>query len=130
MCFAVEYPVALLDGRLSNCLGQMALARAAWPEKQRVFPFADEGAGSKIEDQATIHFRVESEVEVVQCSVRVAERGLFAPPFQQTIAASGQFVADQTRDEIDGRHGFGLSLMQSGFQNGGDAAEPQLSSCA
>jgi hypothetical protein len=34
---------------------------------------------------------------------------------------------NQTRDQIDGRHSFRLRLVQSGFQHGGDAAEPQLS---
>ena len=35
--------------------------------------------------------------------------------------------ADQARDQIDRRHGFGLRLAQAGFQHGGHAAEPQLS---
>ena len=30
------------------------------------------------------------------------------------------------RDQIDGRHGFGLSLAQAGFEHGGHAAEPEL----
>jgi hypothetical protein len=34
---------------------------------------------------------------------------LFAPPLQQTVTAPGQLVADQTRDQIDRRHGFGLA---------------------
>ncbi len=59
--------------------------------------------------------------------LRVAEGGLFAPAFQQSVAAAGQFVADQARDQIDRRHGFGLRLVQSGFQHGGHAAEPELS---
>jgi hypothetical protein len=33
----------------------------------------------------------------------------------------------QARDEIDGRHGLGLGLADSGFQHGGHAAEPELS---
>jgi hypothetical protein len=93
------------------------------PEKQCIFALADEGAGGQIEDQTTIHFRIESEVEVVQRSVRVAEGGLLAPSFQQAIAALGQFVADQARDQIDGRHRLALSLPQPRFQHGSDAAE-------
>jgi hypothetical protein len=38
----------------------------------------------QIEDKTAIHFWVEGEVEVVQRPVRVAERSLFAAPFQQT----------------------------------------------
>jgi hypothetical protein len=59
--------------------------------------------------------------------LRIAEGGLFAPPFEQPLTAPGQLIGDQARDQIDGRHGFSLRVMQSGFQHGGDAAEPELS---
>src|ERR1700733_4851494 len=104
----------------------MALASAAGAEEQSVFPLSDEGAGGQIEDQAAIHLRVKTEVEIIQSSLRVAERCLFTPPFQQTVTPSGQFVRDQTRDQIDGCHGFGLSLAQSCFEHSGHAAEPKL----
>src|SRR5580704_17608056 len=107
----------------------MAFAGAAGAEKQRVFALPDEGAGGQIEDQAAIHLRVETEVEIIKSSLRVAEGGLLAPPLQQTIAAPRQFVRDQARDQIDGGHGFGLSLAQSCFEHGGHAAEPKLSQC-
>src|ERR1017187_1271657 len=69
------------------------------------------------ERKATIHLRIEGEVEVVQGLVRVAEGGLFAAPVEQPIAAPGQLIGDQARDQIDGRHGFSLGLVQSGFQH-------------
>ena len=125
--FAIQHAVALLDGGLADGLGQVTLARAAGTEKQRIFPLADEGARGQVEDQAAIHLRIEGEVEVVQRLVRIAEGGLFAPALQQPVAAPGEFVGDQTRDQIDRRHGFGLRLAQSGFQHGGHAAEPELS---
>ena len=59
--------------------------------------------------------------------MRVAELGLFAPAIQQPIAPPTQFIADQTRDQIDRRHGFGLRLVESGFQHSGHTAEPELS---
>ena len=46
---------------------------------------------------------------------------------EQPVAATGQFIGNQTRDQIDRGHGFGLGLTQSGFQHSGDAAEPELS---
>jgi hypothetical protein len=88
------------------------------------------GAGGQVKDQTAVHLRVEGEVEVIQRSLRIAECGLLAPSFQQAITAPGQLVADQTRDQIDRRHGFSLSLPQSCFQHSGHAAEPQLSQCA
>jgi hypothetical protein len=59
--------------------------------------------------------------------VRVAEGSLFPPSLDQPLAASVQLVADQARHQINGRHGFCLSLAQSSFEHGGHAAEPQLS---
>jgi hypothetical protein len=90
----------------------------------------NEAACCQIEDQAAIHFRIEGEVEVVQGLVWIAEAGLLAPAFQQSIAAACEFVRDQTRDQIDGRHGFGLGLAQACFQHGRDAAEPELAQSA
>src|SRR5580693_2281401 len=104
----------------------MAFAGAAGAEKQRVFALPDEGAGGQIEDQAAIHLRVETEVEIIKSSLWVAKGSLFTPPLQQTVTASGQFIRDQARDQIDGGHGFSLSLAQSRFENSGHAAEPKL----
>jgi len=115
-----------LDGALTDGLSQVAFAGAAWAEKQCILPLADEGACGQVEDQTPIHLRVESEIEVVQRFVRIAEGSLFAAPVQQSLGAPGQFVRDQTRDEIDRGHGLGLGLAQSSFQHGGHAAEPEL----
>ena len=123
---AIEHSVALLDGGLADGLRQMALAGAAWTEKQRVFAAVDEGAGGQVEDQAAIHLRVEGEVEVVEGLVGIAEAGLFAAPLQQAVGAAGEFVGDQAGEQVDGRHGFGLGLAQAGFQHGGHAAEAEL----
>ena len=72
--------------------------------------FADERAGGQIEHQAAIHFRIEAEVEVVERAFGIAESGLFAAAVQQPVGAACQFVGNQTRDQIDGRHRFGLRL--------------------
>ena len=84
---------------------------------------SDEGGGGKIEDQAAIHLLVEGEVEVIEGLLRVAELGLLFPPLQQALAATGEFVRDQT-----GRWGerFALCLAQAGLQPGGHAAQAQL----
>ena len=42
-------------------------------------------SGSQIENHTAIHFRIETEVEVVQCLVGIAEGGEFAPPFQEPV---------------------------------------------
>ena len=52
--------------------------------------------------------------------------GLFLAPFEQAVAPTGQFIGDQTRDQIDGSHRLGLSLEQAGFEHGGHAAQAQL----
>jgi len=55
--------------------------------------------------------------------VQVAKAGLFAAPFQQPVSATSELVGEQARDQINGRHGFGLGLPQAGFQHSGHAAE-------
>ena len=76
----------------------------------------DKGAGGQLKDQAAIHLFVEVEIEVVEGPERVAELGLFAPAFQHAIGAAGEFVGDQAGDQIQGSHGFGLGLTQTGLQ--------------
>ena len=126
MGLAVDHPIALLDGRLSDGLGKMTLPAAGWTEKQSVFMAGDEGAGGQIEDQTAIHLLVEIEVEVVEGPLWIAKLGLLAPSFQQSVAATREFVRDQAGEEVDGSHGFGLSLVQTRFEHRSDSAEPQL----
>jgi len=79
-----------------------------------------------LEDQTAVDHGVESEIEVIQRLGRITEAGLLAPPFQQSVGAARQLIGDQTGDQVDGRHGFGLGLAQPGFQHGGHAAEAKL----
>ena len=94
---AVEHAIALLNGSVADGLRQVTLAGAGRAEKQRVFMLVDEAAGGQVEDEAAIHLLVEVEVEVVERLVRIAEARLFLPPLQQTVAATREFVGDQTR---------------------------------
>ena len=64
----------------------------------------------QIEDQAAIHLLVESEVEVVESLLGVAELGLLCPPLQQALATQGEFVGDQAGEQVDGSERFGLGL--------------------
>jgi len=99
-----------VDGGLADGLRQVTLAGAGWAEKQGIFVARDEGASAQIEDQAAIHLLVESEVEVVEGLLGVAELGLLFPPLQQALATQGKFVGDQARQQVDGGERFGLGL--------------------
>jgi hypothetical protein len=123
---AIEHLVALPDGRLSDGLGEVAFARAAGSEKERIFAAINEGSGGEIEDQTAVHLGIEAEVETIERLVRIAEAGVFAAPFEQAVRAPGEFVRDQRGKQVDGRHGFGLSLKQAGFEHVGHAAEAEL----
>src|SRR5271167_2395478 len=61
-----------------------------------------------------------------QSLVGIAETGLLAPPLQQALAAAGQLVRHQDRDQVDGGHGFALGLQQARLQYSGHAAQAQL----
>src|SRR5580698_6965456 len=126
MRFAVQHFVALLNGGLTNGLCQVTFARSAWAEKQSILALVDESTGSQIEDQAAIHFRIEAEVEVIERPVGIAKAGLLPETLQQPVGAASEFIRDQTRDQVDGSHRFGLSLAQSSFEHSGHANEPKL----
>ena len=85
---------------------------------------SDEGSGGQVEGQTAIHLLVEVEVEVVEGPLRVAKLGLLGPALQQAIAATSEFVRDQAGEEVDGGHGFGLRLVETSFEHGGDTAQP------
>src|ERR1700740_440107 len=103
----------------------MALAGSTGAEKERVFALADECARGQFENEASIGLRIEGEVEVIERAGGIAEASLFATAFQQAIGAAREFIRDQARDQVDGRHRFGLSLAQTGFEHWGHASPPQ-----
>jgi hypothetical protein len=115
--FAIQHFAALLNRRLSDGLRQVALSRSSGTEKQCVFALVDEGAGGEVEDQTTIHLGIKAEVEIIERAVGIAESGLFATTFQQPVGSAGKFVRYQARDEVNGSHGFGLSLAETGFEH-------------
>src|SRR5712692_5004035 len=104
----------------------MTFAGAAGAEKQGIFPLTDKSSGGQIEDQAAIHFGIESKVEVVERLIGVSKTSLLATALQQAVRAARQFVRDQAGDQIDGRHRLGLCLTQAVFQYGSHAAQPEL----
>ena len=123
---AVEHAVALLDDRVADGLGDVALAASGRAEEQRVFASADPGGSSQVEDQTAIHLWIELEVEVVELLVCVAELRLLVAPLQQPPAATGELVGDQDGDQVDGGHVLRLSLQKAGFHHCGHAAQAQL----
>src|SRR5436190_4897966 len=104
----------------------MAFPCAAGTEKQCIFSPRNESAGGQIEDEAAIHFGVEVEIEIIEGFLGIAKLSLFAAAIEQAVAAPGEFVINQASNEVDGRHGFSLRLMDPGFQHGSDAAEAEL----
>jgi hypothetical protein len=97
-----------------------------WAKKKRVFPPSDPCRSGQVEDQTTVHLWIELEVEVIELLVWVTELRLLVAPLQQPLAATGKFVGDQDGDQVDGSHGFRLSLQQARLQHGGHAAQAQL----
>src|SRR6476660_7277547 len=126
MRLAVDHPIALADDGLPDGLGQMALAGAGRTKKKCIFAASDERGRRQIEDQAPVHLLVEVEIEVVERNLRIAKLRLFPAPFQQSVAATRQFIGYETGKEIDGGHRFRLGLLQARLQHRSDAAETQL----
>src|ERR1700687_2898057 len=115
MRFAIQHAVALLNGGVTDGLGEMTFPGTTWAQKQGIFAARDEGAGSEIKHQTAIHLRIKSEVEVVERLVGITKAGLLSAAVQQAVRAAGEFVRDQTRDQINGRHGFRFGLPSARF---------------
>jgi len=84
----------------------------------------DEGASGEVEHQTSIHLLIKIEVEVVGRLLRIAKLRLFAPPLQQSFASSSELIGDQTGDQSEGCHGFGLGLTETRLQHGCHIAQP------
>ena len=124
--FAIEHTIALLDDRVSDGLGTVALAASSWAKKKCVFAPSDPGGGGQVEDQTAVHLWIELEVEVIELLVCVAELRLLVAPVQQALTAAGEFIGDQDGDQVDGGHVLRLCLQQACFQHCGHAAQAQL----
>src|SRR5207253_9466765 len=112
---AIPDATALLNGGLTDRLTEITLARAGRAEEQAVLMFGDEVGRGQVADDAAVHLLVEVEVEVVECLLRIAELGGLSATVQQTVTATIQFIGNEARHEINGRHALGLSLMKTCF---------------
>ena len=79
-------------------------------------------ARSKTRLRFIFGLKLKSKLSRVFCGSRKC--GLFFSALQQSFAATSEFVGDEAGEEVDRRHGFGLSLAKPGFEHGGDSAQP------
>ena len=87
--------------------------RRFWPACCLVMLFPAALAAQSFTLQQVMSAPFQSELRASPAGQRfvwIAELGLFAPALEQTLAAPIQFVAHQTRHQIDGRHRLGLRL--------------------
>ena len=86
----------------------------------------DEATRGELEDQRTIQFLVEGEVEGVEGARRIAKACLHAPPFEEAILSTLQFIADEHRDEVEWGQAFGLRMPQPRVEHVGHAGEAEF----
>jgi hypothetical protein len=123
---AVEDLVSLLDRRVADPLGEVALARAGRPEEERVLVLRDEVAGGEVEDEAPVELAVEVKVEGVEGLAHVAETGALHAALEKAVLAALQLVLHERGDEIERRPVVGLRLDDAGLEGGGHARDAQL----
>ena len=58
----------------------------------------------------TSHKSALHRIEVIESPVRISETGELTAPFEEAIGTPGEFVGDQRREQVNGRHGLGLRL--------------------
>lgn len=113
MGLAVEHTIALLDGGLPDGLCQMALAAAGWAEESESSWRAMKAAVARSKTKLRFILGLKVKSKLSRFFLRIAKLSLFSPTFQQAIATAGEFVRDQAGDQVDGRHRFHLSLVQT-----------------
>src|SRR5882757_11424440 len=118
--------MSLLDRAAADRLGEMALAGAWRPEKQRVLVLGDEVTGGELVDGPAVHLLVELEVEVVEGLVRFAEVSVLRASLEQAIGATSELIGDEHGHQVDGSHVFGLRLQQATLEDGGHTAQAEL----
>ena len=114
---AIEDAVALQDGGAADRLREMTLAGARWPEKEDVLALQDEAGGGQVVDERAVHLLVEIEIEGVERAIGIAKARLLDAAGDQPVLPADQLVADERRDEIDGRLSFGLRLAQARLED-------------
>ena len=115
MGFPIHDPIALLDGRPSDGLGEMALASAGRAEEERVFALLDEARRGEFIDEHAVHLLVEVKVKGVEGAVGVPEAGELVAAREQPVFAALQFVGDERGDEIERRQPFSLRVTEPGL---------------
>ena len=107
-------------------LREMTLPGARRSEQEDVLALQDEAGRRQVVDQRAVHLLVEIEIEGVERAIGIAKARLLDAPGDQPVLPANQLVADERRDEIDGRLPFGLRLAQARVERGGHAGEPEL----
>ena len=119
-----------MPARPARWLAPDDFACTGWPDQQDVLALRDEASGRQLEEEGTIHFLVEAEVEAVERSRRIAEACLDTPPVEQTILPALQFVVDEGREQIQRGEPFGLRMPQARFEDVGHPGEAERAECA
>jgi hypothetical protein len=88
----------------------MTLPRPWWAEKEGIVPLRDEAAGRQLVDQRAVHLLVEIEIEGIERAIGIAKARQFVATLEEPVLTPEQFVGDQHRHEIDGRHPVRLRL--------------------
>ena len=82
--------MALPDRREPEGLHEMALAGPRRPQQQDVLALADEARRGEFEDERAGDLGVETEVEAVECAVRITEASGLDASREEPILASDE----------------------------------------
>ena len=124
--FAVEDAVALLDGGVADGLRRWLLPVPAGPRKSASSRWSMKRAVARSKTRVRFIFllKVKSKLSSERSGSR--KRACLRRRSSSRSCRRSEFVGDQRRDEVDGRHLFGLRLAQAGLQDVGHAGEAEL----
>src|SRR5688500_9718384 len=105
----------------------MALAGAGWTEEEDVLVLGDEACRGELVDERAIHLLVEIKVKGVERALGVTKARELVSALEEAVLPAAEFVGDERRYQVEGRHLLGLRLSEPRFQDSGHAGEPELS---
>ncbi len=121
---AIEGGVALLDGGVADCLGEVGLAGGWGRHEEEVSGVVEELAGGQFEELRAGQRGVEVPVELVD-GLQVPEAGELGAAIELAMVADGDFVLEDQFEELQMTQAAGLGFLKPDIEGACESGEPE-----
>jgi len=122
---AVQHLEVGPEGRITDGLGDVALAKTRGPQQEHVAAFAHELRRGQLEDLGPVDLRIELPVEVLQ-GLKVRELRELLASLQAAVAPDVEFVLEKQFEELPVGDAMGGRLVEAQFEAGSQSGQAEL----